>query len=225
MTVDQAPGLLDLTSALVAIPSVSHHERAMADAVEAALGLCPWLEVERVGDNVVARTQAARTHRVLLGGHLDTVPASGGNEVPRVDAGTLYGLGAADMKGGLAVLLHLAGELREPALDVTWCFYVCEEVEQRFNGLRLLWDHRPELLAADVAILAEPTGGAVEAGCQGTMRVRIDLHGSRAHTRARTPGATPSTAWHRSLQRSTATGAADRCSTGASTSNSSRSSR
>jgi succinyl-diaminopimelate desuccinylase len=175
-------GLLGLATALVGIPSVSHHERAMADAVQAALELCPWLEVERVGDNVVARTQLGRSRRVLLAGHLDTVPPAEGNDEPHLVGTTLYGLGAADMKGGLAVFLHLAGTLSEPAVDVTWCFYVGEEVAQEFNGLRHLWAERPDLLAADAAILGEPTGGMVEAGCQGTLRVRIRLAGQRAHT-------------------------------------------
>ena len=80
---------------------------------------CPWLEVERVGANVVARTELGRASRVLLAGHLDTVPPVGGNEEPRLEGDTLYGLGAADMKGGLAVLLHLAAVLSEPAVDVT----------------------------------------------------------------------------------------------------------
>jgi succinyl-diaminopimelate desuccinylase len=181
-------GLFGLTTALVAIPSVSHHEGPMADAVEAALDLCPWLTVERVGDNVVARTHLHRSSRVLLAGHLDTVPPVGGNEEPRIEDDTLYGVGATDMKGGLAVLLHLAGTLPEPAVDVTWCFYVCEEVEQAFNGLRHLWECRPDLLQADAAILGEPTGGIVEAGCQGTLRVRIGLEGRRAHTARPTTG-------------------------------------
>jgi succinyl-diaminopimelate desuccinylase len=175
-------GLLGLTTALVAIPSVSHVEGPMADAVEAALRLCPWLTVERVGDNVVARTDLGRRHRVLMAGHLDTVPPTGGNEEPRVEDGTLYGVGSADMKGGLAVFLHLAGTIPEPGVDVTWCFYAGEEVAQEFNGLRHLWEHRPDLLEADAAILGEPTGGVVEAGCQGTLRVRISLAGRRAHT-------------------------------------------
>ncbi len=182
MTTGMPDGLFGLTTALVAIPSVSHHEGPMADAVEAALDLCPWLTVERVGDNVVARTDLHRGSRVLLAGHLDTVPPVDGNEEPRVVGDTLYGVGAADMKGGLAVFLHLAGSIPEPAVDVTWCFYVCEEVDQRFNGLGQLWEHRPELLEADAAILGEPTGGMVEAGCQGTLRVRVGLEGRRAHT-------------------------------------------
>jgi succinyl-diaminopimelate desuccinylase len=171
-----------MATALVAIPSVSHHESLMADAVMAALDLCPWLTVERVGDNVVARTSAGRPHRLLLGGHLDTVPPVDGNEEPWIEGQTLYGVGAADMKGGLAVLLHLAGTVPEPAIDVTYCFYACEEVNQEFNGLQHLWRHRPDLLAADAAILCEPTGGVVEAGCQGTMRLKVTLAGSRAHT-------------------------------------------
>ncbi|HEY5108026.1 MAG TPA: succinyl-diaminopimelate desuccinylase [Acidimicrobiales bacterium] len=182
MTEGVPDGLLGLATALVGIPSVSHHERAMADAVQAALELCPWLEVERVGDNVVARTQLDRERRVLLAGHLDTVPPAEGNDEPRVEGTTLFGLGAADMKGGLAVFLHLAGTLREPVADVTWCFYAGEEVAREFNGLGHVWDVRPDLLAADVAILGEPTGGLVEAGCQGTLRVRVRLAGQRAHT-------------------------------------------
>ena len=175
-------GLLGLATALVGIPSVSHHEQVMADAVQAALELCPWLHVDRVGDNVVARTDLGRERRILLAGHLDTVPPAEGNDEPRLVGSTLYGLGAADMKGGLAVFLHLAGRLRAPSSDVTWCFYAAEEVAHEHNGLRRLWDERPELLAADVAILGEPTGGLVEAGCQGTLRLRIRVKGARAHT-------------------------------------------
>ncbi len=182
MTTEMPDGLFGLATALVAIPSVSHHEELMADAVEAALNLCPWLTVERVGHNVVARTELGRSARILLAGHLDTVPPVGGNEEPRIEDGVLFGVGATDMKGGLAVFLHLAGAVPEPAVDVTWCFYVGEEVEQEFNGLSHLWQYRPDLLRADAAILGEPTGGIVEAGCQGTLRVRLSLGGRRAHT-------------------------------------------
>jgi succinyl-diaminopimelate desuccinylase len=180
---DAPPGrLLGLATALVAIPSVSHHESVLADAAETALRLCPWLTVDRVGDNLVARTELDRGQRLILAGHLDTVPPAGGNDEPYLDGDVLYGLGASDMKGGLATFLHVAGSVAEPAVDVTWCFYVCEEVEHRFNGLRALWKERPELLEGDAAILGEPTGGVVEAGCQGTLRIRIGLTGARAHT-------------------------------------------
>jgi succinyl-diaminopimelate desuccinylase len=175
-------GILGLVAEMVAIPSVSHGEGPMADMVEAALRGCSWLTVDRWGDNVVARTSLGRSTRVVLAGHLDTVPPAGGNEVPRVEGERLYGLGAADMKGGVAVFLQLAMTIPEPAVDVTWCFYVCEEVEHRFSGLGQLWEERKEWLEGDAAILGEPTGGVVEAGCQGTMRIRMGVAGERAHT-------------------------------------------
>ncbi len=173
--------LLAATADLVAILSVSRHEAPMADHVEQVLRRCPWLAVERVGDNVVARTELARSARVVVAGHLDTVPPAG-NETPRIEGDVLFGLGSADMKGGLAVMLELATTTPEPAVDVTWCFYRGEEIDRSENGLVYLFADRPELLAGDVAILCEPTGGLVEAGCQGSIRVRIELAGKRAHT-------------------------------------------
>jgi len=136
--------------------------------------------VDRIGDNLVARTDLGREHRLVLGGHTDTVP--GDTSGSRIDGDTLWGLGAADMKGGLAVMLELARTVAEPAVDVTWVFYAREEVAIVHNGLRELFAEAPELLACDVAILGEPTGGAVEAGCQGTMRFEVTLGGARAHT-------------------------------------------
>ena len=94
----------------------------------------------------------------------------------------LWGCGTSDMKSGLAVMLALAGAVRDPAVDVTWVFYEAEEVDARFNGLKRLFEERPDLLEGDVALLGEPTDGVIEAGCQGTMRLRIVLRGARAHT-------------------------------------------
>ena len=165
----------------MAIPSVSHEEAALASYVEDALRPVPWLTVERVGDNVVARTELGRPSRVVLGGHLDTVPGLDGMQSV-VDGDVLHGLGAADMKGGLAIYLDLARSVSEPACDVTYVFYAGEEVDARFNGLAHLFAERPELLAADVAILGEPTDGWIEAGCQGTMRFEVTVTGARAHT-------------------------------------------
>jgi succinyl-diaminopimelate desuccinylase len=173
--------LLALTAELVAIPSVSREEAAIADHVEAILRQCPWLGVERAGDNVVARTELGRDDRVVVAGHLDTVPPAG-NATARVEGDVLFGVGSADMKGGLAVMLDLATSVREPAVDVTWCFYRGEEIDRVENGLVHLFADRPELLAADAAILCEPTGALVEAGCQGSVRARIELAGKRAHT-------------------------------------------
>jgi succinyl-diaminopimelate desuccinylase len=173
--------LLARTAELVGIPSVSHHEAAIADHVEGILRGVPWLAVERVGENVVARTELGRAMRLVAAGHLDTVPPNG-NEVPRVDGDVLWGLGSADMKGGVAVLLELARTVEAPAIDVTYVFYACEEVEADHNGLGHLARHRPELLEGDAAILAEPTDGAFEAGCQGSLHLEVTVTGTRAHT-------------------------------------------
>lgn len=173
--------LLAATRDLMAVPSLSGQEAALAELVETALGECPWLGVERVGDNVVARTELGRSQRLVLAGHLDTVPP-GGNAAPVLDGDTLWGVGASDMKGGLAVMLDLATSVHEPAVDVTWCFYAREEIGRDDSGLLELWTQRPDLLEGDAAVLGEPTSALVEAGCQGTMRVRILLRGVRAHT-------------------------------------------
>jgi succinyl-diaminopimelate desuccinylase len=173
--------LLDRTAALMAVASPSRGEGVLAGQVHQELSRHPWLEVTRVGDNVVARTDLGRPMRLLLAGHLDTVPPAG-NAEPRRDGESLWGVGAADMKGGLAVMLDLAGALPEPAVDVTWCFYAREEVSRAESGLEELWAARPDLLRADAAIMGEPTDAVVEAGCQGTLRAVIHVGGIRAHT-------------------------------------------
>lgn len=173
--------LLGLTADLVDMASVSFEERPIADWFEGELRAIDGLEVTRVGDNVVARTNLGRRFRVALGGHLDTVPVND-NANARIDGQVLYGLGSADMKGGLAIMLELARAVREPAIDVTYVFYAREEVAIEHNGLRELFRDVPDLLAADVAILGEPTDAVLEAGCQGTMRARVTLRGARAHT-------------------------------------------
>jgi succinyl-diaminopimelate desuccinylase len=169
------------TAALVAIPSVSHHESALADHVESALRSRSALPVRRIGPNVVARSDFGLPTRVVLAGHLDTVPVNG-NAAARVDGDTLWGLGSADMKGGLAVMLELATGVVEPAVDVTYVFYAGEEVAREHNGLIAIAAVAPELLAGDVAILGEPTGARIEAGCQGVLKVVLEVGGRRAHS-------------------------------------------
>jgi succinyl-diaminopimelate desuccinylase len=176
-----AGDLLGLTAALCAVPSVSRHEEDLAAAVEVRLAAGP-LGVERVGNTVVARTQAGRECRLVLAGHLDTVPANG-NEVPKVEGDVLHGLGAADMKGGLAVLLRLAEEVTSAArFDLTFVFYESEEIADEYNGLRHLFEARPDLVAGDFAVLLEPTDNWLEAGCQGSIRLEATFTGARAHT-------------------------------------------
>ena len=173
--------LLALTAELVDIPSVSRDERALADHLEARLRGLPHLDVVRHLDNVVARTSQGRPSRLLLAGHIDTVPVNG-NGRARIEGDVLHGLGASDMKAGVAVALALAEAVPEPAVDLTWVFYAGEEIEATSNGLGHLFRDRPDLLAADVAVVGEPTDGLVEGGCQGTMRLAVTLRGARAHT-------------------------------------------
>ena len=172
---------MPLAAALIDIPSESRNERVLADLVEAALRNVPWLTVVRHGNTVVARTELRRPERVLIGGHLDTVPAHG-NLPHRVEGGLLYGLGACDMKGGVAVSLSLAATLDNPVRDVTYVYYECEEIDASLNGLRMLAEEHPDLLAADLAILMEPSNAGIEAGCQGTLRAEITTTGTRSHS-------------------------------------------
>jgi succinyl-diaminopimelate desuccinylase len=175
------PDLLALAAEIVAVPSVSHDEQALADAVVADLSEVAWLSVERIGDTVVARTELGRSSRIVIAGHLDTVPGSGDVRAT-VTNDVLRGLGSADMKGGLAVMLALAVSVGDPAVDVTYVFYPCEEVGREYNGLAQLACSRPDLLRADAAVLGEPTSGLVEAGCQGTLKAVARIKGTRAHS-------------------------------------------
>jgi succinyl-diaminopimelate desuccinylase len=181
-----AADLLALTAALIAVPSPSLREEDLADAVAQRLAArAPGLTVDRLGANLIVRTQLGHDERVVLGGHLDTVPPNG-NETPRLDGDVLHGLGSADMKSGLAVLLRLAEELDrrggEVTRDCTLVFYEAEEVAEEHNGLRRIFAEQPDLLAGDVAILLEPTDGWVEAGCQGTLHLQARFVGTRAHS-------------------------------------------
>ena len=173
--------LLRRTAELIDIASPSLAEAELADVVEAELRGVPWLTVDRVGDNVVARTDLGLDQRLLLVGHLDTVPANG-NDIARIEDDTLWGLGAADMKGGLAVFLELARTIERPTVDVSYVFYVAEEIAAEHSGLLQLFRDRPELVQGDAAVLGEPTDGWLEAGCQGTARIQVTLRGARAHT-------------------------------------------
>ncbi|MEV7866882.1 succinyl-diaminopimelate desuccinylase [Streptomyces sp. NPDC088124] len=179
---DLTADVVALTRALVDTPSESGEEARLADAVESALRALPHLTVTRVGHSVVARTELGHPERVLVAGHLDTVPAAG-NLPSRLDGALLHGLGACDMKGGVAVALRLAATVPEPAArDITYVFYECEEVEGDRNGLGRIAAERPELLTAGLAILMEPSDAGVEAGCQGVLTADITVRGERAHT-------------------------------------------
>ncbi|HCK78595.1 MAG TPA: succinyl-diaminopimelate desuccinylase [Actinobacteria bacterium] len=178
---DLGADIVELTVAVVNVPSESHHEGPLADMVERALGRLPHLEVLRIGDNVIARTHLGHSERVIIAGHLDTVPAAG-NLPARVEQSAVVGLGSCDMKGGVAVALSLAGASATANRDITFVFYAAEEVEDEHNGLGRVLDARPDVLAGDLAILMEPSEAGIEAGCQGTLRAVVRTHGTRAHS-------------------------------------------
>ena len=181
MVLDLTADAVALTEALVDTESVSRNEQVLADAIEAALTPLDHLEVTRLGNSLVARTDLGRGERVIIAGHIDTVPVN--DNLPcRNDGTLLHGLGTCDMKGGVAVALRLAAGVPAPNRDVTYVFYECEEIEAVHNGLRRITEERPELLEGDFAILMEPSDGGVEAGCQGTLRVEVRTHGERAHS-------------------------------------------
>lgn len=178
---DLRTDVVSLTAALVDIESVSRNEAEIASATERALRELPHLDVVRAGHSLVARTRLGRAERVVVAGHLDTVPVNE-NLPSRLDGDLLYGLGSCDMKGGVAIALRLAATVPEPCRDVTYVFYEAEEIEAEFNGLGRLARERPDLLEGDFAILMEPSNAVVEAGCQGTLRVDVIARGERAHS-------------------------------------------
>ena len=192
MTFDRALDLTQSTEALLCqlidIPSVSHDETQIADAVQQALAALPLFTVERVGNNVIARSNVGLAERVLIAGHLDTVPPAG-NSGARVDVdasgrAAVHGIGACDMKGGVTAMLVALAAVQERGLqrDVTAVFYECEEVAGEHNGLLRIQRERPELLEAAAALLCEPSNAGIEAGCQGTLRAVVRTSGVRAHT-------------------------------------------
>lgn len=182
---DLSVSSVDLTRVLCDIPSVSGEETPLADAIMAAISDLPHLEVYRDADTIVARTHLGRDKRVVIAGHIDTVPIN--RNLPTRDIEIdgepyLWGRGTVDMKAGVAVQLKLAAELTDPTVDLTWMWYDHEEVDADLNGLTRLARIRPDLFAGDFAILGEPSNGQVEGGCNGNLRVIARTHGVRAHS-------------------------------------------
>ena len=170
----------ELAMSFVDIASPSRSEGELARVVESLLSACDHLETIRIGDNVVAFTQLGRAERVIVAGHLHTVPLEHGPAEEK--NGVISGLGIVDMKGTLAVMTHLAQTLTNPGRDITWIFYAREEIARSESGLHEIAQHDASLLLGDVAILGEPTSGLVEAGCQGTLHAQITLGGKEAHS-------------------------------------------
>jgi succinyl-diaminopimelate desuccinylase len=174
-----------LTAAICDVESVSGNEAAIADLIEQAVRAVPHLVVRRYGDTIVARTELGRASRVVIAGHIDTVPVNDNlptRLVEEAGEAVLVGRGTVDMKAGVAVQLKLAAEIAEPVPDVTWIWYDHEEVGEDLNGLNRLLREHPEELAADFAILGEPTAAGIEGGCNGNLRAEIRTFGKRAHS-------------------------------------------
>ncbi|HET6818218.1 MAG TPA: succinyl-diaminopimelate desuccinylase [Mycobacteriales bacterium] len=170
-----------LTASLVDVPSPSGGEGRLADEIETALQQVPHLKVERDGDAVLARTDLGRAQRVVIAGHLDTVPVAD-NLPSRRDGDRLFGCGSSDMKSGVAVMLRVAASLADPRHDVNWLFYDNEETDASRNGLGRVAGNAADWLKADLAVLMEPTSNRIEAGCQGTLRALVVATGRRAHS-------------------------------------------
>ncbi len=177
--------LVELTMAICDIESVSGNEAALADEVEALLTKCAHLSVVRDGNAIVASTNLNRGSRVVIAGHIDTVPVA--NNLPTQlhhfeREQVIVGRGTVDMKGGVAVMLKLAVELQDPNVDISWVFYDNEEVASELNGLGRLVRNRPDLIQGDFAVLCEPTSALIEGGCNGTIRVEVSASGKKAHS-------------------------------------------
>jgi succinyl-diaminopimelate desuccinylase len=182
---DLSVSSIELTRQICDVESVSGDEAPLADAIEAALAGLSHLEVFRDGDAIVASTSLGRERRVVIAGHIDTVPIN--KNLPtryetREGTDYLWGRGTVDMKAGVAVQLKLAAELTEPTSDVTWIWYDHEEVSAALNGLGRLASVRPDLLSGDFAILGEPSNSLIEGGCNGNLRVEVRAFGTRAHS-------------------------------------------
>jgi succinyl-diaminopimelate desuccinylase len=177
--------LVELTRAVCDIESVSGNEKELADAIESALAKYSHLEVIRDGDAIVARTNFGHATRVVIAGHIDTVPVANNLPIkllPMEREQVLWGRGTVDMKAGVAVQLKLAATLNKTNTDVTWVFYDHEEVEASLNGLGRIARNRPDLLDASFAVLCEPSNAQVEGGCNGTIRVEVRARGVKAHS-------------------------------------------
>ena len=185
VNLDLKSDVVELTRALCDIESVSGNEKEIADSIESALNAYAHLEVIRDGDAIIARTNLGRQKRVVIAGHIDTVPVADNLPTKLVSlerSHVLFGRGTVDMKAGVAVQLKLAAELTDSNVDITWVFYDHEEVDSSLNGLGRISRNSPQLLEGSFAVLCEPSNARVEGGCNGTMRVELKLSGVKAHS-------------------------------------------
>jgi succinyl-diaminopimelate desuccinylase len=166
----------------VDVPSESRDEATLAAHV---LGVLRdgGVDGRDAGDSCVLAGVTTRGERplVLLAGHLDTVPAQG-NRPGRRDADAVHGLGAADMKGALAVMLELALAGRATTLDLGYVLFPREELPFGQSALTPLLEREPGLREADLVVVMEPTANAIHAGCLGNVNATWTFHGRSGHS-------------------------------------------
>ena len=166
-------------------PSVTGSEKRLCDDLEARISSSPEWEIERVSNNLAVRRKEPDPSlpRVVLAGHLDTVPEPGGGLEVRVEGDRVYGRGASDMKAGDAMMLALleSGAWDESRFDPVFVFYEQEEGLYTENGLEAVFAGSPWVLDAELALVPEPTAAALEVGCVGTAHVEVTFTGTSAH--------------------------------------------
>jgi succinyl-diaminopimelate desuccinylase len=174
----------------VVTPSAEALARRTLELVDIASESGGEAEIERYVADAVPRDPAYRTDSVLfypppsdgpfvlLAGHLDTVPAQD-NLPGRIDGGAVHGLGASDMKGGVAVMVELA---RSEAGGAAFLFFGREELPAELSPLPGFFEAEPRALEAALAIVLEPTDNTIQAGCLGNLNARLVFHGRSAHS-------------------------------------------
>jgi succinyl-diaminopimelate desuccinylase len=167
-------------------PSVTGDEKELCDDLESRISGVPGWKMERVSNNLTVRRASpdAAREKLVLAGHLDTVPEPEGGLPVRVEAGRVYGRGASDMKAGDAVMLAL---LEDYLWETSWAepvlvFYEREEGPYAENGLEKVFARSPWVLDAALALCMEPTAGALEVGCVGTAQIEVTFRGRPAHS-------------------------------------------
>ena len=178
--------LLDNLLWFLGRPSVTGEEKGLCDDLQERIEGTPGWETERVSNNLAIRRESreASRERIVFAGHLDTVPEPEGGLPVRVEGERIYGRGASDMKAGDAVMLALLEDIpwKSSWAEPTLVFYEREEGPYAENGLEAVFAGSPWVLDADLALVLEPTAGALEAGCVGTAQVEVTFRGTPAHS-------------------------------------------
>jgi succinyl-diaminopimelate desuccinylase len=167
-------------------PSVTGEEKRLCDDLQERINKTPGWEIQRVSNNLVVRRESrdATRKRLVFAGHLDTVPEPEGGLPVRVEGERIYGRGASDMKAGDAVMLALLegfaweNSWEEP----TFVFYEREEGPYAENGLEAVFAGSSWVLDADLALVLEPTAGALEVGCVGSAHIEVTFGGKPSHS-------------------------------------------